>query len=268
MFLLWTCGSGGSGYNNTVGSRSNRLALQRVRERARYQRVAVVMILLVVLALVVPSLSRPTSSADVLLERMVEQERLAQRSPATAPAEDRASADSPVAPEDGAAASEAVQPALLPEVIPITEVGELFVPIGRLEIPKIGLTVDVRNGVHDRILETGVGYWPGTGTDNLVLSGHRTTYLHPFRDLDLLATQDQITYVSGGEAPTTYEVFETRIVPEAEYVDVVLGGTPEPDDRVITMFACYPKGSRTHRIVVRARAVTQVAGSVEAPGGL
>lgn len=250
-----------------MSSRSERLALQRVRERARYQRVAVVSILLVVLVLVVPSLSRPSSSADAVLQRMVEQQRLAPR-PDGAPAGDEALADTPVAAQDGAAASEAVQAAPLPEVVPVTEVAELFVPIGRLEIPKIGLTTDVRNGVHDRILENGVGHWPGTQEDNMVFSGHRTTYLHPFRDLDLLATGDQVTYVSGGGEPIAYEVFETRIVPEAEYVDFVLSGTPEPDDRVIAMFACHPKGSRTHRIVVRARAVTQVAGSAGAPGGV
>lgn len=263
MVLLRYCGRGGGGYNNRVGSRSERLASQRVRERTRYQRVTVVFLLLIVLVLVVPSLSRPTSSADAVLERMVAQERMAAQATALP---DPATAPSPEA-TDGAAAEEpAPQP--LPEVVPVTEVGELFVPIGRLEIPKIGLATDVRNGVHDRILETGVGHWPGTQTDNMVFSGHRTTYLHPFRDLDLLQTADQVVYVSGGGAPTTYEVFETRIVTEAEYVDVVLNGTPEPDDRVITMFACHPKGQRTHRIVVRARAVTQVASTVEAPGGV
>lgn len=258
-----------------MASRSERLALQRVRERARYQRVAVVLILLVVLVIVVPSLSRPTTSADAVLQRMVEQERLALAAPETTqdgtsavtPSAATPSADTPVAAQDGAAASEAAQEPL-PELVPITQVGELFVPIGRLDIPKVGLSVDVRSGVHDRILETGVGHWPGTGLDNMVFSGHRTTYLHPFRDLDLLQVDDQITYVSGGGAPVTYAVFEARIVPEAEYVDYVLSETPEPDDRVITMFACHPKGSRTHRIVVRARAVTQVAGAVEAPGGV
>ena len=225
-----------------------------------------VTILLVVLVVVVPSLSQPTTSADAVLQRMVEQERIAQGATAS-PADVAGGSDSPVAPGDVAAASDAAQAAPLPEIVPITEAAELFVPIGRLEIPKINLAVDVRSGVHDRVLENGVGHWPGTQTDNLVFSGHRTTYLHPFRDLDLLVASDQVIYVSGGGAPTTYEVVETRIVPEAEYVDAVLTGTPEADDRVITMFACHPKGSRTHRIMVRARAVTQVAGPVAAPGG-
>ncbi len=234
--------------------------MQRSRERAAFQRVGVVGVLLAVLVLVVPSLGPPRPTADSVMRRMVEREQdriaqLAQVRDDSALGEER--------PRSGTQL-EAAAP-----LVPVTQAAELFVPIGRLEVPKVGLVADVRSGVHDRILEQGVGHWPGTLADNMVFSGHRTTYGHPFRDLDLLAPGDQLFYFTGAAPPTAYAVFETVVVPEAEYVNYVLSGTPEPDDRVLTLYACHPKGSRTHRIVVRARAVeAQVAGQAPAgPGG-
>lgn len=144
----------------------------------------------------------------------------------------------------------------MPEVIPVGQASELFVPIAKLEIPTIGLAVDVRNGVTDAILELGVGLWEGTAeTGEYVISGHRTTYGRPFHDLDLLAPGDPVVLTVGSQAPETFEVIGTEIVPEVNYVDHVLAGTPEPQDRVVTMYACHPKGERKERIVVRARAI-------------
>jgi sortase A len=160
--------------------------------------------------------------------------------------------------ERGAPTGTAGQPAV--QLVPVTAAAEGFLPLGRVEIPKIGVVMPINAGVHEEVLDTGVGRWPGLGEDNIVLSGHRTTYLAPFADLDLLAPADQVNLVYGEGVAQTYEVFDTRVVPEAEYVDYVLGGTPEPDDRIVTLFACHPKGERTHRIVVRARAVAEQGG--------
>lgn len=129
---------------------------------------------------------------------------------------------------------------------------------GRILIPKIGVDTTYGNGVHDVVLETGPGHWPGTpapGTaGNGVFSGHRTTFTHPFGDLDLLAPGDVVTAGLNSQPGTDYRVTETRIIPEAEYADAVLAQPADPDARTITLFACHPKGQRTHRIVVTAAA--------------
>lgn len=138
----------------------------------------------------------------------------------------------------------------------ITAPGE-YTPLGRIGFPTTGLDVEFAGGVQPSVLERGPGHWPGTAmpgqVGNSVLSGHRTTYTHPFADLDLLNVGDPIAVrPTGAAAPTVYRVTETTIVLEAEYVDFVLRQPAEPTVQELTLFACHPKGDRTHRIVVRA----------------
>jgi sortase A len=121
--------------------------------------------------------------------------------------------------------------------------------IGRLTIPSIGVKVPFYEGVHDDVVKLGPGHWPGTpvpgASGNSVLAGHRTTFTAPFEDLDLLQPGD---------------VIKTRIpiVPEAEYAKFVLRQPKKASARLLTLFACTPKGFRTHRIVVKA----QIVGSI------
>ncbi len=132
------------------------------------------------------------------------------------------------------------------------------VAIGRLTIPKVGLRTGFRSGVYDEALRKGPGHWPGTvlpGTrGNAVLSGHRTTYTHPFRDLNRLRRGDRIITRLRGQEAVVFRVRRRLIVEEDEYVDAILHRLPGPAQRRITLFACHPKGWRTHRIVVRATA--------------
>ncbi len=133
-----------------------------------------------------------------------------------------------------------------------------YLPIGRVRIPEIGLDTAFRDGVFDEILTHGPGHWPGTPVPgeegNSVLSGHRTTYTHPFGDLDLLDRGDKVMTSLGGQDAVTYRVYKTSIVPEESYVDFVLRQPDRARARTLTMFACHPKGYRTNRIVVQARA--------------
>ena len=132
------------------------------------------------------------------------------------------------------------------------------VSLGRMTIPAIGLDTGFYEGVVDESVERGPGHWPGTPwpgeRGNSVFAGHRTTYTRPFADLDLLRPGARINVRMRNGGLTTYRVFETSIVPEAEYAAFVLRQPPDPDARTITLFACTPKGSRSHRIVVQARA--------------
>ncbi len=132
------------------------------------------------------------------------------------------------------------------------------VALGTIRIPAIDLRTPFFSGVHRRALRSGPGNWPGTAvpgtTGNAVLSGHRTTFTHPFRDLDRVRTGDRIATSVGGGPPVLYRVDNVAVVPEERYVDVVLRRPQRRRARVLTLFACHPEGWRTHRIVVRAHA--------------
>jgi LPXTG-site transpeptidase (sortase) family protein len=130
------------------------------------------------------------------------------------------------------------------------------VPVGRLTVRAIDLDVAFRLGAHDEVIERGPGLWPGTplpgDAGNAVFAGHRTTFTHPFEDLDQLHKGDVIrTRVRGG-SKTTFKVYKTMIVREARYGRVALRQPAKPRARLVTLFACTPKGFRTHRIVVKA----------------
>ncbi len=135
---------------------------------------------------------------------------------------------------------------------------DLYSPLGKMTIPSIGLKTPFFNGVFDEIVEGGPGHWPGTplpgAPGNAAFAGHRTTYTHPFGDLDLLKPGDLVITKIGRNDPVRFKVFRTTIVPEAEYADFVLKQPAKPKARLITLFACHPKGYRTHRIVVQAKA--------------
>jgi sortase A len=129
--------------------------------------------------------------------------------------------------------------------------------LGRLAIPRLGVDQQLNNGVNEAALVHGVGHWPGTplpgGPGNSVISGHRSTNEKPFLYLDRLRPGDPIK-VTVGTKSTTYKVFKTTIVPQAQYVKFVLRQPTKPGDKVIILFACNPITAHFQRIVVEARA--------------
>lgn len=133
-----------------------------------------------------------------------------------------------------------------------------YTALGRIAFPTTGPDVAFGAGVHPSVLERGPGHWPGTAlpgrAGNGVISGHRTTFTHPFADLDRLAPGDPIVLTPTGAATPsfTYRVVQNSVLPEAEYAQFVLRQPTDPAARELTLFACTPKGQRTHRIVVRA----------------
>ncbi|HZJ50158.1 MAG TPA: class E sortase [Actinomycetota bacterium] len=130
--------------------------------------------------------------------------------------------------------------------------------LGIMRIPAIGLKTKFYSGVVDEVVENGPGHWPGTpnpgNAGNSVFAGHRTTFTAPFADLNLLQPGNRITTKVGRNAGVTYRVLRTTVVAESEYVDFVLRQPKKKRVRILTLFACTPKGQRTHRIVVSARA--------------
>ena len=59
--------------------------------------------------------------------------------------------------------------------------------IGRLEIPRLGLSVMLMEGDDPKILRRAVGHIPGTPlpgqTGNVAFSGHRDTFFRPLRNI-------------------------------------------------------------------------------------
>lgn len=74
--------------------------------------------------------------------------------------------------------------------------------IARLQIRRMGLKTLVRQGVGRAVLRRGVGHYPGTAlpgrAGNTVLLGHRTTWRHPFGELDRMRRGDRIVLRVGG----------------------------------------------------------------------
>src|SRR5262245_26006851 len=123
--------------------------------------------------------------------------------------------------------------------------------IGRIEIPRLGVSAIVLQGVDNKTLRRAVGHIPETplpeNGGNVGLAGHRDSF---FRDLKDVRTNDVIT-LKTLEGTYQYRVEWTRIV-EPEDTEV-LAGTPVP---ALTLVTCYPffyVGSAPERFIVRAR---------------
>jgi sortase A len=124
-------------------------------------------------------------------------------------------------------------------------------PLGRIRIPRLGLSKVIVQGTGPADLKKGPGHYPSTplpGAPGTVgVAGHRTTYGAPFRTIDKLRPGDRITM----EMPYgtfTYRVERTRIV-DPSATEVV---RRVKHDRLV-LTACHPLYSAAQRIVVFAK---------------
>ncbi len=123
--------------------------------------------------------------------------------------------------------------------------------IARIEIPRIGLdaiVVELADLDDLESLKNGPGHINGTAypgqVGNCVISGHRTTYGAPFRNVNELQPGDDIILRTAA-GDYTYKVTETRIV-EPTDLSVLEQGT----DRRVTLTACHPWYSAAQRIII------------------
>lgn len=135
-----------------------------------------------------------------------------------------------------------------PEAPPDEATPEPLVPLGTIEIPAIGLTKSLYEGIALSTLDHGPGHWPGTALPgqqgNVVVAGHRVSHDKPFRNLDKLAPGDEVIFTTD-DGRFVYRVTSTEVVrPEALWI---VDQTP---DFTGTLFACHPPGSTRQRIVV------------------
>ena len=122
--------------------------------------------------------------------------------------------------------------------------------IGRIEIPRLGISVIVVEGTAARTLRRSVGHIGGTALPgepgNVGISGHRDTFFRPLRNIrqgDLVA----LTTLTG---EYRYRVVSTKVV-RPEDVAVLDPGS----DESLTLVTCYPfyyVGPAPSRFIVRA----------------
>jgi len=137
--------------------------------------------------------------------------------------------------------------------------------IGRIGIPRIGISFVVVQGTDGSTLRKGPGHYRDTPLPGLpgtvAIAGHRTTYLAPFRKINDLRKGDQIT-IEMPYARFTYRIEKTKIVKPTEYSVIRAVG----HDRLV-LTACHPLYSASQRYVVFAREVdVQALGSARLRG--
>lgn len=126
--------------------------------------------------------------------------------------------------------------------------------IGRIDIPRLGVSVMIIEGTSGHTLRRAVGHISGTALPgqpgNVGLSGHRDTFFRPLRNIQ---TNDIITLTTlFGEY--RYRVVSTRIVGPSNVAVLDPGG-----NEMLTLVTCYPfyfVGSAPNRFIVRAERVT------------
>jgi LPXTG-site transpeptidase (sortase) family protein len=123
--------------------------------------------------------------------------------------------------------------------------------IGTIELPRIGVTADIQEGITLTAINRGPGHWPHTAMPgalgNVVIAGHRTTYSKPFNRLNELQPGDRVTMTTA-DGRFDYEVRGIVIVP-GEAVDIAT----QSYAHTATLFACHPPGSARQRIVAKLR---------------
>ena len=139
-----------------------------------------------------------------------------------------------------------------PQDVPDPSVRLPIAVIGRIQIPKIGLDVELRDQITQESIDLGPSHWPGTAgpgaEGNAVIAGHRNSHSAPFHDLGNLRPGDLVVLVDAFGRRFAYSVTEMFVVtPDAMWI------TEQTAGRTLTLFTCHPIGSDAQRLVVRAR---------------
>lgn len=123
--------------------------------------------------------------------------------------------------------------------------------LGRLDIPRLGISVAVLQGTSSRILRLGAGHiertpLPGEN-GNIGIAGHRDTF---FRGLKDIRKNDEIQ-LQTATGLLRYDVEWAKVVEPGD--TTVLG--PSATENMLTLVTCYPfyfVGPAPRRFVVRA----------------
>ncbi len=122
--------------------------------------------------------------------------------------------------------------------------------IGRIEIPRLGVSVIVMEGASKAILGRAAGHIVGTALPgqpgNIGISAHRDTFFRPLRNI----RQNDTILLTTLDGEYRYRVLSTKVV--SPYDVGVLNSSSE---QILTLVTCYPfyfVGSAPSRFIVRA----------------
>jgi sortase A len=125
--------------------------------------------------------------------------------------------------------------------------------IGRIEIPRLGLSAIVMEGTRTTTLRRAVGHIPGTALPgqpgNVGISGHRDTFFRPLRNI----RQNDIITLTTLLGEYRYRVVSARIVRPNNVAVLDPSG-----NEILTLVTCYPfyfVGPAPDRFIVRAERV-------------
>jgi LPXTG-site transpeptidase (sortase) family protein len=128
-------------------------------------------------------------------------------------------------------------------------------PMSRIVIPKFGVDTIVVEGTSSEALKAGAGHYPQTPLPgrpgNVAIAGHRTTYGRPFNRVEQLVKGDKI-YLVTPVGRYTYEVERAPWITRPTDWSVV---DQFPNQSLLTLTSCHPKGSARERIIVRAKLI-------------
>jgi sortase A len=143
-----------------------------------------------------------------------------------------------------------------PVIAPTVSDPALGSPVGILSIPKIALSMVIIEGTNADQLRSGPGHYPDTPlpgeAGNVAIAGHRTTYLHPFYNLNELVGGDPIDILTA-QGWFVYRVISSQAVAPTDLA--VVAPTPTPE---LTLTTCNPRYSASQRLVVHASLVADL----------
>jgi sortase A len=137
-----------------------------------------------------------------------------------------------------------------PVVAPTTAAPAEGQPVGDIKIPVIGLNQVVVEGTNTPDLRKGPGHYTGTPlpgqAGNAAIAGHRTTYGHPFYNLDSVKVGDPIVLTTL-QGIFVYDATKSFVVSPSDgtVVDNVIANQ-------LTLTTCNPRFSASTRLVVQA----------------
>ncbi|HEY1831040.1 MAG TPA: class E sortase [Acidimicrobiales bacterium] len=123
--------------------------------------------------------------------------------------------------------------------------------VGVIRIPKIGINQVVVEGTNTNDLRKGPGHYIGTPMPgqfgNAAIAGHRTTYGHPFYNLDSIKPGDKIVLTTI-QGIFVYDAVKQQVVSPSN--TAVL---KNEFGAYLTLTTCNPRFSASNRLVVTAK---------------
>ena len=124
-------------------------------------------------------------------------------------------------------------------------------PVGQITIPVIGVNQILVEGTNTPDLRKGPGHYTGTPlpgqAGNVGIAGHRTTYGHPFYNLDSVKPGDPIVLTTL-QGIFVYDAFRSFVISpnDSQVIDNVSANW-------LTLTTCNPRFSASTRLVVQAK---------------